>query len=117
MKSVRLAFLCIALPLVCAAQTAPTSHIDLKTGWHLQSGCKVKDTGDHISTASYQPHGWLTTSVPATVLAAQVAAGQFADPYEGDNLRKIPGTDYAVGKIFSWDPLESTCRHASLSIL
>ena len=37
--------------------------------------------------------GWLKTSVPSTVLAAQVAAGVFPDPYFGDNLRQIPGTD------------------------
>src|SRR5581483_2743568 len=111
MKSLRLfAIFCVALPLVCAAQNAPASRndlsrIDLKTGWHLQSGCKIKETGERISTISYQPHGWITTSVPATVVAAQVAAGQLPDPYEGDNLRKIPGTDYPVGKLFSRLPM------------
>ena len=41
---------------------------------------------------------------PTTVLAAQVAAGEFKDPYFSDNLRKIPGTTYPVGTNFSNSP-------------
>jgi exo-1,4-beta-D-glucosaminidase len=56
-----------------------------------------------LSAVSYQPpaHAWQATAVPTTVLAAQVAAGEFPDPYFGRNLRSIPGTDYPIGKIFS----------------
>ena len=42
---------------------------------------------------------------PPTVLAAQVAAGEFKDPYYSDNLRKIPGTTYPVGENFSNLPM------------
>ena len=43
--------------------------------------------------------------MPSTVLAAQVAAGEFKDPYYGDNLRNIPGTTYPVGENFSNLPM------------
>ncbi len=44
---------------------------------------------------------WYTATVPATVLAVQVAAGEFKDPFVGTNLRSIPGTSYPQGDNFS----------------
>jgi hypothetical protein len=58
----------------------------LHDDWRLQSGCKFQAAGDTIATAGFPVNGWLKTSVPSTVLAAQVAAGAVPDPYYGDNL-------------------------------
>ena len=49
----------------------------------------------------YRPIGWIATTVPNTVVAAQVAAGLIKDPYYGMNLRKLPGMDYPLGSMFS----------------
>ncbi len=43
--------------------------------------------------------------VPATVLAAQVAAGVYKDVYFGMNLRSIPGASYPIGENFSKLPM------------
>ena len=43
--------------------------------------------------------------MPSTVVAALVADKTYPDPYFGDNLRSIPGTTYAVGKMFSVMPM------------
>jgi exo-1,4-beta-D-glucosaminidase len=77
----------------------------LREGWRLQSGCKLQATGDSISIAGFPVDGWLKTSVPSTVLAAQVAAGAVPDPYYGDNLRQIAGTTYPIGQNFSNLPM------------
>jgi exo-1,4-beta-D-glucosaminidase len=77
----------------------------LHEGWRLQSGCKLQATGDSISIAGFPVDGWLKTSVPGTVLAAQVAAGTVPDPYYGDNLRQIAGTTYPIGQNFSNLPM------------
>src|SRR5882757_4647844 len=77
----------------------------LHESWELSSGCAVKDTGDAISTLTYHPSRWMKTAVPSTVLAAQVEAGQFKDPFFGMNLRKIPGTTYPIGKDFNNLPM------------
>ncbi len=45
--------------------------------------------------------------VPGTVLGSQVADGVFPDPYFGMNLRKIPGTDYPITKIFGYLPMSA----------
>jgi exo-1,4-beta-D-glucosaminidase len=82
-------------------QAAAASRIDLHDGWSLESSCKLNDSGEAISSSQYKPQGWYTTTVPSTVLAAQVAAGEFKDPYYGENLRKIPGTNYPVGSNFA----------------
>ncbi|HET9100730.1 MAG TPA: hypothetical protein VFN62_10090, partial [Acidobacteriaceae bacterium] len=75
--------------------------IPLREGWEIQSGCKIKADGAKLSSAQYQPQGWIKATVPTTVLAAQVAAGIYPDPYYGMNLRKIPGSNYKIGTFFS----------------
>jgi len=56
-------------------------RISLERNWHIQSACKVSDSGDAISRAEYKVQGWLATSVPHTVLGAQVDAKLFPDPF------------------------------------
>ena len=84
---------------------ASASITSLREGWSVQSGCKVKDGGEVISLSSFGTRGWYKTTVPATVLAVQVAAGDFKDPYFGTNLRDIPGTTYPIGENFSNLPM------------
>jgi exo-1,4-beta-D-glucosaminidase len=84
----------------CAPAAAVSSRIDLHSGWNLQSGCKIQAAGEQISTSRFATKGWYETSVPATVLAAQVASGEFPDLFVGMNLRKLPGMDYPVGGLF-----------------
>ncbi len=86
-----------------ALQAGTVTH--LLDDWRLQSACKLQATGDSISTAKFAVDGWLKTSVPTTVLAAQVAAGVVPDPYFGDNLRQIAGTNYPIGRNFSNLPM------------
>jgi len=77
----------------------------LREGWQLQSACKLQAAGDTIATDGFKADGWLKTTVPSTVLAAQTAAGVFPDPYYGMNLRQIPGTTYPIGGIFANMPM------------
>jgi len=104
------------------AATPPTpapsaARLDLRTGWQLQSACVLqgsttgpvglKDStdpgldGETLSSLLYRPLGWIPTTVPATVMAAQVAAGVIKDPFYGMNLRKLPGMDYPLGTQFA----------------
>jgi exo-1,4-beta-D-glucosaminidase len=71
--------------------------VQLQHDWLLQSSARVAAKGETISSASFQPKGWYQTKIPSTVLASQVAAGDFPDPYVGMNLRNIPGTTYPIG--------------------
>lgn len=98
----------LALPcsLFSEARTA------LHDNWQLQSACKTTATGDSVSTASFQPDAWVKTSVPSTVLAAQVKAGVYPDPYFGMNLRQIPGTTYPIGHNFSNLPMPADSPYA-----
>ena len=96
----------LSMPLMAEKKTP------LHDDWTLQSACKATETGDAISAQQYSTTGWLKTSVPSTVLAAQVKAGVFPDPYFGDNLRKIPGTTYPVGKNFANLPMDANSPYA-----
>ena len=91
----------VAVVVPSAAQSAKA----LKTGWDLQSACKLHADGDAISTHGFVVADWLKTTVPSTVLAAQVAAGVVPDPYYGLNLRQLPGVSYKVGANFSNLPM------------
>ncbi len=73
----------------------------LEKNWTLQSSCKVEAKGNEISRPAFKTAGWIETTVPSTVLAAQVHAGIFKDPFTGMNLRQIPGTTYEIGTVFS----------------
>jgi exo-1,4-beta-D-glucosaminidase len=86
----------------------------LHDGWWLASGCGLSANGADLSSASYtaESSAWKATAVPATVLAAQVGAGEFRDPYYARNLRNIPGTDYPIGKIFSRLPMSPNSPYA-----
>jgi exo-1,4-beta-D-glucosaminidase len=57
--------------------------------------------GEILSSPLYRPIGWIPTTVPSTIVAAQVAAGVIKDPYYGMNLRNLPGMDYPLGSMFS----------------
>ena len=92
-----------ALPDAPEAPVSP--RIALHEGWFLQSSCSTMAAGDQISSAGFHADGWLPASVPSTVLGAQVDAGMFPDPFFGMNLRKIPGTDYPIGKIYANLPM------------
>jgi exo-1,4-beta-D-glucosaminidase len=98
-----LIFFCSALALQVSANSpsAPDTRFDLRTGWKLQSSCKLKSTGERISAAGFRTDGWHSATVPSTVVAALVADKTFPDPYFGENLRDIPGTSYPVGQNFS----------------
>jgi len=94
------------LAINAAAQSAiPMNRIDLSKGWAVQTSQKVQANGEVISTAKYQPEGWYKTTVPMTVVAVQVASGEFPEPYYGMNLRKLPGMAYDVGDQFAHKPI------------
>ncbi len=81
--------------------------VPLQDGWKLQSSCIARSSGEHLSSPGFRTTGWLDAVVPGTVLGSQVAARVFPDPFFGMNLRKIPGTDYPLGKIFGYFPMSS----------
>ena len=101
--------------LPALAQAAPAQHATapehreaalretqrLEKNWSIQSSCKVDAKGAEVSSPPFKTAGWIPTSVPSTVLAAQVRAGIYKDPYFGMNLRQIPGTTYEIGTVFS----------------
>jgi exo-1,4-beta-D-glucosaminidase len=91
----------LALPAALQAGTVTPLH----DGWQVQSACKLQAAGESIASTGFATQDWLQTTVPSTVLAAQVAAGVFPDPYFGMNLRQIPGTDYPIGRIFANLPM------------
>lgn len=97
--------LCLLGLLLLAPVALAESTTPLHDGWRLQSACKLNADGAAISVGGFAVDDWLKATVPTTVLAAQVADGVYPDPYFGDNLRKIPGTDYPVGVDFSNLPM------------
>ncbi|HEY2471603.1 MAG TPA: glycosyl hydrolase family 2 [Terracidiphilus sp.] len=105
---VMLAFL-VLHPVFHASAEKPTA---LRDNWQLQSACKISTSGDAVSVAQFATDGWLKISVPSTVLAAQVKAGVFPDPYFGSNLRQIPGTSYPIGHNFANLPMPADSPYA-----
>lgn len=104
-----------ALALLSAVACLAQTSIQLHQGWSLQSSRQVSDTGEVISKSSYVPKGWIATTVPATVVAAQNAAGEFkqyGDIFVGVNLRKLPGMAYEIGQMFAHKPIPPDSPYA-----
>ena len=92
----------LAAAAVLSFLTTPLAHgaagerrrlLRLHEGWWLASGCKVAANGRAIVDCFLPAAGadaWTATAVPSTVLAAQVSAGEFTDPYFDRNLRDDP---------------------------
>ena len=99
------------IPAVRAA-AVPGTRTNLREEWRLQSSCKVHEPGEAISSVSFTPDGWYKTAVPSTVVAAQVTAGEFKDPYFAENLREIPGTNYPIGTNFAEAAMPSDSPYA-----
>jgi hypothetical protein len=72
------------------AQTALPAPVELSAGWQLQDAAKVSDAGAAISSATFQPQGWLAATVPGTVLTSMVNDGVYPEPLYGENSRPIP---------------------------
>jgi exo-1,4-beta-D-glucosaminidase len=94
----------LASLIVSTAASAATGT-PLHDNWRLQSACTVKADGSAISAPGFAADDWLRTSVPNTVLAAQVAGKVYPDPYFGMNLRNIPGASYPIGQNFANLPM------------
>lgn len=73
------------------------NQVDLRENWYLQSSCKVGTSPEILSTSQYTPDHWYKTIVPSTVLAAQVANGEFKDLYVADNLHKLLSRENPAG--------------------
>ncbi len=63
---------------------------ELSEGWRIYAAGEVDVPGDVVSLPGFDAQNWVPATVPCTVLAALVAAGECEDPYFGMNLRKIP---------------------------
>ena len=96
-----IAALFVVLGSVTALALTPSTSTPLKQGWTVQSDCKIHGDGALLSLPEANTTGWYNATIPATVLAVQVAAGEFKDPLSGMNLRSIPGTSYPIGENFS----------------
>jgi exo-1,4-beta-D-glucosaminidase len=104
------AMLCLAGSAAGRAETS--SRADLKENWLLQSSCKVSQPGEVLSTSQFTPDQWYKATVPSTVLAAQVADGEFHDIFYSDNLRKLPGMGYQIGQVYSDLPVPASSPYA-----
>jgi hypothetical protein len=82
--------------LLCAvaAFASPDKSIPISSGWLLQDAARVPQSGEVISSTSFQPAGWHRATVPGTVLTSLVNDGTYPEPLYGENNRpdRIPDT-------------------------
>jgi len=79
----------VAFVALAPVRAAANQQLDLRENWALQSSCKAGALGEVVSTAQFKPEHWYKATIPSTVMAAQVANGEFKDLFYSDNLRKL----------------------------
>jgi hypothetical protein len=77
------------LPLASAHAAGPSSAspITLDHGWQLQYASRVSQTPARIAAPGFVAAGWLTATVPGTVLTTLVNNHLFPEPLYGENDR------------------------------
>ncbi|HEX5425923.1 MAG TPA: glycoside hydrolase family 2 protein [Candidatus Acidoferrales bacterium] len=95
----------VALPAAAAPSAKRGAKMFLRSGWTIQSSCKISADGAHVSAPGFVTKEWYPATVPTTVLAALVADKIYPNPYFAENLRSIPGTTYPIGANFSRLPM------------
>jgi hypothetical protein len=73
------------------AHAAPDGTVPIESGWALALDVWAgSDDGTTLSTSSADTAGWVSATVPGTVLASLVDQGHFPDPVAGFNNLRIP---------------------------
>ena len=95
-KSIYFLFLIIACQQQVSAQP---SRILLQDNWKAKRSVDVLSDGTEITTAGYEPAGWLEAVVPGTILTTLLHNNLVPDPFFGMNNTLIPdvydaGRDY-----------------------
>jgi len=57
--------------------------------WKIQRSSEVQSSGEELSSSGYRDDGWLSATVPGTVLVSYRNAGALPDPNFGDNQLMI----------------------------
>ena len=81
----------IILNWSCSSKDNTGGKLLLRDNWTIQSSEKITANGNAISSLSFDPDGWYTTSVPSTVMAALLENGLYPDPFYGTNIESLPG--------------------------
>ena len=86
-----------ALALSCLAVSAQETQ--LVSGWRARKASEVTVDGCHLTMSDPEMAGWMSATVPGTVLTTLVNNNLIPDPYFGMNNEKIPdvyneGRDY-----------------------
>ena len=70
-----------------AAEPAPPPQFVLASGWQLQDVAKVPQPGAEVASPNLNTSGWLTATVPGTVLTTLVNNRVYPEPLYGENNR------------------------------
>lgn len=78
------------LPCAAAMPEAAGGRLTLSGGgWQLQRASEVQAGGVEIASPAYKAEGWVTATVPGTVLTSYKNVGALADPNYADNQLMI----------------------------
>jgi hypothetical protein len=78
-------------PPATALATAPDGTVPIESGWAMTLDAWAESSdGAALSTSSADTAGWVSATVPGTVLASLVEQGHFPDPVEGFNNLHVP---------------------------
>lgn len=99
------------LPHAAAMPVAADGKLLLSGGgWQLQRASEVQAVGEDISLPAYKPEGWVTATVPGTVLTSYKNVGALADPNYADNQLMVSESFLTP---ISGIVVNSSCRNRS----
>jgi len=64
--------------------------LKLLDNWQIIGSAEINSSGKQLSNSDYDTSKWISAKIPATVLGALTAAGEYNNWFIGENLKKIP---------------------------
>ena len=77
-------------PMARGQAGLPGTTMALRENWLLKSSYRMEEGGEKISSASFNPQGWLRARAPCTVLSAMIHNGVYPDVRIGLNSFRVP---------------------------
>lgn len=71
-------------------------RVSLDGAWRMASSVDVAGTGAELSSPAADLDGWLTVTVPGTIVGGLVEAGVQPDPFPGESFADQPGTGLSL---------------------
>ncbi len=111
-------FVLFMLSTFFIGHVAGAASFKLTDGWQVQSSAKIQTSGAQLSTSQYTTDGWLSASVPSTLMGVLIANGVEPEALTAEDYQRIDRHQFDVSWWYRTTftlPIQKDVEHVILS--